>query len=559
MIVAIGQINPIVGDIEGNSQSACTMIRQAKQGGADLLVLPELVILGYPPKDLLLRDDVIERNLGALGLIAESCTGIAAIVGYAARNASAAGLPLHNAAAFCAEGRPHSTHIKSLLPNYDVFDERRYFQPADRVELCHWNTRRGGQMALGITICEDLWNDEQFIDQQRYHSDPIEQLAKQGAELIINISASPFWVGKQPDRRKIFSQQVKEHGIPLVYVNQVGGNDDLIFDGGSMVFDRSGALVAQARAFEEDLVIVDLDHPKPEQITPYPDDIDSLVDALVLGTGDYVRKCGFAEVVIGLSGGIDSSVCAVIAARALGPGAVHGVAMPSRYSSEHSLQDAKALAHCLGIDYRVIEINLMHHAADTTLKSQFFNTQPDVTEENIQARIRGQILMALSNKFGWLLLTTGNKSELAVGYCTLYGDMCGGLAVLSDVAKSSVYELARRINAQAGREIIPDRVLTKPPSAELKPDQTDQDSLPPYHQLDEILTRYVERQESAGQIISAGFDERVVEDVVRKVDRNEYKRRQAPPGLKVTSRAFGVGWRMPIAARFEPTPPKSTH
>ncbi len=552
MIVALGQVNPTVGDIDGNIQLARDMIRQAKHHQADLLILPELVITGYPPKDLLLRDEVVERNLEALDQLAEWCTDISVVVGFVAANASAGGLPLHNAAALCGDGRVLHTRVKSLLPNYDVFDERRYFQPADSVEVCPWTTPQGRKIALGITVCEDLWNDEQFIDQRLYLCDPIEKLAQMGAELLINISASPFWVGKQQDRRQIFSQQVKEHGVPLVFVNQVGGNDELIFDGGSMVFDRTGALVAQAKAFEEELLIVDLDSPSPDLVRPYPHDIDSIIQGLVLGTRDYVRKCGFTDVVMGLSGGIDSAVCAVIAAQALGPAAVHCVAMPSRYSSDHSLLDAEALARNLGVDYRVIPIKQMHAAAEDTLKSQFPDMKLDVTQENLQARIRGQILMALSNKFGWLLLTTGNKSELAVGYSTLYGDMCGGLAVLSDVAKTTVYEVARRLNSKAQRALIPDRVLTKPPSAELKPDQTDQDSLPPYDELDAILTLYVEQQQAPHKIIAAGFDERVVQEVVRKVDRNEYKRRQAAPGLKVTSRAFGVGWRMPIAARFKP-------
>jgi len=554
MIIALGQLNPTVGDIEGNIHLVSDAIRRAQEAGAELIVLPELVTLGYLPKDLLLREGVIRRNLDALERIAQFCTGIAAVVGFVSRNESGGGLPLHNAAAFCADGCVRSTHAKSLLPNYDVFDERRYFQPADNVQLCHWDSPRDGRVALGITICEDLWNDEQFVDREQYRQDPIEQLAKKGADLLINISASPFWVGKQPARRDIFARQVREHGIPLVFVNQVGGNDDLIFDGGSMVFDREGTLIAQAKAFEEDLVVLDLADPASGQVQPYPDETDSLIEGLVLGTRDYVRKCGFSEVIVGLSGGIDSSVCAVIAARALGAEALHGVAMPSRYSSAHSLQDAELLAHNLGMDFRIIDIETMHQAAESTLKSSFAGSGTGIAEENLQARIRGQILMALSNKFGWLPLTTGNKSELAVGYCTLYGDMCGGLAVLSDVAKTSVYEIARRFNCQAGRDVIPDRVLTKPPSAELRPNQTDQDSLPPYEQLDPILAGYVERHESAEQIIAAGFEPDLVADVLRRVDRNEYKRRQAAPGLKVTSRAFGAGWRMPIAARFESLP-----
>lgn len=547
MIVALGQINPTVGDIEGNARLAIDAIDRARQAGAELIVLPEMATLGYPPKDLLLREEIIERNLRALDRIAQSCTGTAAVVGYVGRNASKMGLPLQNCAAFCAEGRVQSVHVKTLLPNYDVFDERRYFQPAESVQLCRWFTGRASR-ALGICICEDLWNDEQFVGYQRYVLDPIETLVRQGAELLINISASPFWVGKQAQRQEIFSRQVREHGVPLVYVNQVGGNDDLIFDGAGMVFDRQGRRVAQARAFAEDLPIVNLDRPDPSLDVAYPDEVGSMIEALVMGTLDYVRKCRFREVVVGLSGGIDSAVVAVIAVRALGADAVHGVAMPSRYSSEHSLEDARLLARNLGIDLRIVPITQMHDAAEKTLSGEFAGRQPDSAEENLQARIRGQILMALSNKFGWLVLSTGNKSELAVGYCTLYGDMCGGLAVLNDVAKTTVYRIGRRLNEQAGGEPIPQRVFTKPPSAELRENQTDQDSLPPYDQLDEILSRYVEQQQSVEQIIAAGFAPGVVADVVHHVERNEYKRRQAAPGLKVTARAFGAGWRMPIAS-----------
>lgn len=550
MLLALAQINPKVGDFAGNVALACTSIEQAKQSGAELVVLPELATIGYPPRDLLLRDEIIERNLQALEQIAQACSGVAAVVGFVDRNATGSGPPLHNAVALCANGSVVSRHAKSLLPNYDVFDERRYFEPAATVTPCPWRSSDGLVTLLGLTVCEDLWNDEQFIDRRLYRQDPVEQLASQGVDLLISVSASPFWLGKQAQRQRIFAQQAREHGIAIAYVNQVGGNDDLVFDGASMVINREGKLVAQAATFEDDLLIVDLSSPRDDLIKPSPDETDSLIGALVLGTRDYVRKCGFSEVVLGLSGGIDSAVTAVIAARALGPNVVHGVAMPSRYSSEHSLTDARQLAENLGIDLRHIPINDMHRAAESALRPHFADLPEDVTEENIQARIRGQILMAMSNKFGWLLLSTGNKSELAVGYCTLYGDMCGGLAVISDVTKTAVYAIAERFNEQCAKEIIPARVLTKPPSAELKPDQKDQDALPDYDTLDAILLRYVEQHQSPRKIIEAGYDEAIVRDVVRRVDTNEYKRRQAAPGLKVTARAFGVGWRMPIAAQL---------
>ncbi|HPZ99559.1 MAG TPA: NAD+ synthase, partial [Phycisphaerae bacterium] len=375
-------------------------------------------------------------------------------------------------------------------------------------------------------------------------------VAEAGAKLMINLSASPFERGKQPFRGRLFGNQARRHGLPLVFVNQVGGNDELIFDGASMVLDASGEVIAQAKPFTEDLLVVDLDGRPAGRIEPYPQDIAAIHDALVLGTRDYVRKCGFKKVVLGLSGGIDSAVTAALAAAALGPENVVGVAMPSRYSSDHSRTDAELLAQNLGITFKTIAIGAIHHVFEEELRPHFEGRPPDLAEENIQARIRGNLLMALSNKFGWLLLTTGNKSELGVGYCTLYGDMAGGLAVLSDVPKTLVYQMARHINERAGRAVIPEGSITKPPSAELRPDQTDQDSLPPYDVLDAILEQYVNEEKSLDEIIAAGFDADVVQKVIRLVDTSEYKRKQAAQGLKVTSRAFGIGRRMPIAARF---------
>ncbi|MHC4089885.1 MAG: NAD+ synthase, partial [Planctomycetota bacterium] len=449
----------------------------------------------------------------------------------------------------CVGGRVASVHAKRLLPTYDVFDEHRYFDPAETAAVADLDLP-GFVGRVGFSICEDLWNYEAVHARQPYRGDPIAELIEAGATLLFNISASPYSLGKQDTRSRIFASQVARHRVPLVYVNQVGGNDDLIFDGASAVFSADGDMVAQAKAFAEDLLIVDLDRPTSADLAPYPDGVDGVYEALVLGTRDYVNKCGFQAVVLGLSGGIDSAVTAAIAVAALGTQRVHGVALPSRYSSDHSLSDAEILARNLDVELRTIPIEQVHRATEEALGPHFGEGAPGVAEENIQARIRGNLLMSLSNKHGWLLLTTGNKSELAVGYCTLYGDMCGGLAVLSDVPKTMVYELARYINGRAGRDLIPSASITKPPSAELKENQSDQDTLPPYDVLDPILQMYVEQEMSVEQIAERGFDREVISKVARMVDRNEYKRKQAAVGLKVTSRAFGTGRRMPIAARY---------
>ena len=548
MRIALAQLNPVVGDIDGNTARIIARAQQAAEAGADIIVVPELATVGYPPKDLLLKRSFVDANVAAVHRIAESTARSIVVVGYVQPHEGGRGKGLFNSIAVCAGGGVLATYAKILLPTYDVFDELRYFDAGAEAVVAEVQVD-GRPFKLGLSICEDLWSDDEYFARHLYPGDPIAELASKGAEIIVNIGASPFSLGKPQRRLELFGDKARRIGLPLVYVNQVGGNDDLVFDGASGAFGAGGRLIAQAKSFDEDLLIVD-----PEtaghRIEPLPEDVEAVHDALILGTRDYVDKCGFGGVVIGISGGIDSAVTAAIAAEALGPDRVHLVAMPSRYSSEHSLTDSQALADAVGTPMRVISIEDIHDVTERVLRPHFEGRGPDVTEENIQARARGQILMALSNKFGWLVLTTGNKSELAVGYCTMYGDMCGGLAVISDVPKTMVYRLAEYINQRAGREIVPRSTIIKPPSAELKPDQTDQDSLPPYDVLDAILERYVEREQSAAEIIAAGFDEAVVRDVVRKVDHNEYKRKQAALGLKVTSRAFGTGRRMPIAARY---------
>jgi NAD+ synthase (glutamine-hydrolysing) len=545
MKIALAQLNPVVGDVIGNTEKIIARIGEAKAQGASLVVFSELAVAGYPPRDLLLKPRFVQANVEAVERIARTCTGIAALVGFVEPSSESVGRSLRNAAAYCADGRVHQVRYKSLLPTYDVFDELRYFEPGPEISLItHENT------PIGVSICEDLWNDEQLVGRRLYHADPIGRLASAGARFLVNLSASPFAADKHPFRVKLFGNQAARHGLPLLFVNQVGGNDELVFDGASGVFDASGQLIAQAKAFEEDLLIVDIENPSGARIETYPERVAAIHDALALGTRDYVQKCGFQRVVLGLSGGIDSAVTAALAVAGLGAEAVTGVAMPSRFSSEHSRSDAEAVARNLGIDFRTIPIKSIHAAIEEHLAPHFAGRPRDVTEENLQARVRGMLLMALSNKFGWMVLTTGNKSELAVGYCTLYGDMCGGLAVIGDLPKMLVYELARHMNERAGREIIPENTLTKPPSAELRPDQTDQDTLPPYDLLDQIVELYVNAEKSMDEIISAGYDPEWVRRVIRWVDISEYKRKQAAPALKVTGRAFGVGRRMPIAARF---------
>jgi len=545
--LALIQTNATIGDIAGNTARVLDGLRRAAALGARLAVFPEQTLIGYPARDLLLRREIIGRNLEALEEIARAADDVAALVGFAERTDRPYGRPLYNSVALVHAGRVLARWRKRLLPTYDVFDEVRYFEPGGPQPVVTFEGVR-----LGVTVCEDMWSREEMLGQPLYDCDPIRELAAAGARLIFNVSASPYFFDKHDLRLALLADHARRVHAPLLFVNQVGGNDELLFDGCSCVVDAAGRLVGQARPFEEDLLLIDLDRLDETRREAHPRGVAGLHDALVLGIRDYVRKCGFRSVVLGLSGGIDSAVVACLAAAALGPQNVHGVAMPSRFSSAHSLADARALAANLGIRFSIIPIEPTHAAFEQTLRSHFADRPPDVTEENIQARCRGVILMALSNKFGSLLLTTGNKSELAVGYCTLYGDMAGGLAVISDVPKTMIYQLARHINEQAGREIIPSGTFTKPPSAELRPNQTDQDSLPPYEILDAILERYEVRLESPAEIVAAGYDPGVVADVVRKIHASEYKRRQAAPGLKVTSRAFGFGRRMPIAARYVP-------
>ena len=556
MKICLAQINPTVGDFEQNVKKICRFINTAKKKGADLIVFPEMCIVGYPPKDLLELSGFVDSNLKALEEVRNNVTGISAIVGFVDRNAGQRGKNLYNAAAYINNKEIVSRHYKSLLPTYDVFDEDRYFEPAHSISLAKISGRKSG-----ISICEDAWGANVVWPGKIHHKDPVESMVRQGAEIIINISASPFTIGKQDERLKMLTSHAKKYNVPIIFVNQIGGNDDLVFDGNSLVINKKGVIVDKALSFEEDLLMVEFKGPdisagdskpgsvgKRTQAGAGEDEIESVFKALVLGTRDYVRKCGFKKAVIGLSGGIDSAVTAVIAARALGKGKVLGVTMPSGFSSKGSVKDSKALAKRLGIAFENIPIKSVYNAYTRTLSDMFTGLPFDVTEENLQARIRGKILMAISNKHGHLVLTTGNKSELAVGYCTLYGDMCGGLAVISDIPKTMVYDIAEYINRR--KEVIPIHTIEKPPSAELRPDQKDQDSLPPYDILDGVLKAYVEESRDIDDIIGRGYNEALVKDIIKKVDTNEYKRKQAAPGLKVTSKAFGTGRRMPLAHRY---------
>jgi NAD+ synthase (glutamine-hydrolysing) len=545
--IALLQLNTVVGDLTGNAARIADAVRAAAAAGADLAVTPELALVGYLPRDLLLKSDFVTKSWHMAGELARTLADAPPVlVGLPEPNEAPVGRPLYNSAVLLEGGALGACFRKALLPTYDVFDEDRYFEPFAGAQILEIGGRR-----LGVSICEDVWNDRDFWKRPRYHHDPIEELSAAGADAIVNMSASPFTTGKQLLRERMLGALARHHHLPVVYVNLVGGNDDLIFDGRSSAFSADGVVIARGRSFDTDLVVCDLS--RNEGIGPSADtDPESEIwRALVLGTRDYARKCGFDHAVIGLSGGIDSSLTAAIAVEAFGAERVLGVLMPSPYSSAGSVDDSLALAANLRIETMRLPIASAMQAMEATLADAFAGTERGVAEENIQARIRGNLLMAISNKRGSLLLTTGNKSELAVGYCTLYGDMSGGLAVIADVPKTEVYRVARWLNATRGHAVIPDAVLIKPPSAELRPNQTDQDSLPPYDVLDDILKRFIELHQSARDIVAAGHDATTVRNVLRMVARAEFKRKQAAPGLKVTDRAFGTGWRMPIAAKLD--------
>ena len=540
MRVGFAQINTTVGDIKPNAEKILAAYREASRQGAQLVITPELALTGYPPQDLVFKSGFVPQTLEQLRVLHDEIGTVPLLVGYVDFNPKKTGKPFVNSCAVLERERPIRKIFKTLLPTYDVFDEARYFEPADDqqpIELL-------GQK-VGITICEDIWTDK-YLRHDLYHCDPVERLVGQGATVVLNLSSSPFSVGKPALRRAMVTELALQHRIPFFYCNAVGGNDELIFDGNSFVIDKEGATTARLASFREQIAVVDCDAPAIVE-TAMPAE-EEIFRALVLGVRDYFAKCGFRSAVLGLSGGIDSAVTAAIAVEALGKENVTGVSMPSAYSSSGSLDDADRLAKNLQIERLVIPIKEPFEVLKSQFKEVFAGLKEDATEENMQSRLRGLILMSLSNKFGHLLLTTGNKSELAVGYCTIYGDMCGGLAVISDVPKTMIYRLAHWINRH--REVIPVNSITKPPSAELKPNQTDQDTLPPYETLDAILELCVEEQLDPLEIVDRGFDPEIVRWIQRRVDINEYKRRQAALGLKVTSLAFGIGWRMPIAQRY---------
>jgi NAD+ synthase (glutamine-hydrolysing) len=557
--IALAQVNTTVGDFAGNATRIRETTGRARALGATLVVFPELAVSGYPPRDLLDLPDFLDqagRTLEALARPADWSRGVAVAVGFPERAAGAPPPGLYNAVALLEGGRVVAVGRKSLLPTYDVFDETRYFLSSPSATSAE---AAAPGLRLGLSICEDIWNDKRFWDRPRYARDPVAEISRAGAALVVNASASPYAIGKPALRERMLSASAAGHGVAVAYVNQVGGNDALVFDGGSMLIGADGRVLVRAPLFEEALAVCDLAGSRPELFAldgrplpagpavPGDGAADEVFRALVLGLRDYVRKCGFRSAVVGLSGGIDSALTACLAAAALGPEAVLGVAMPSRYSSSHSREDAAELARHLGIRFREIPIEPMHAAFLAEMERAQGKPLGDLAEQNVQARIRGQILMAISNDTGGLVLSTGNKSELAVGYCTLYGDMAGGLAVIGDVPKTLVYRVARAANARAGRTLVPERTFTKPPSAELKPDQTDQDTLPPYDALDDVLEAYLAERLPVEAIVRRGHDEATVRKVLGMVMGSEYKRRQAAPVLKVSEKAFGEGRRFPIA------------
>jgi NAD+ synthase (glutamine-hydrolysing) len=541
--IALAQLNPTIGDFEGNSRKIIQACHASEKAGADLVVFSELVLTGYPPRDLLYKPDLICEGQKSLESLVARIQGPAVLMGHVGERKSGTGKGLTNSAVLFQNGQVLAQADKVLLPSYDVFDETRYFQAANQPVVYELSGTR-----LGITICEDIWNFPGFYDQDIYLSNPVEELVQAGADIILNVSSSPYRVGRWQTRLKLGQYIADRFKLPFVLVNQVGGNDDLLFDGHSFALSASGEVIAQAKGFEEDLVVVDLEQGGGDVcLTPECDE-EEMFRGLVMGVCDYLNKCGYSKAVVGLSGGIDSAVVAAIAVEALGAEQVMGISMPSQYTASQSISDAERLAGNLGISFSVVPIEELFEQYKKLLSPLFPGLAEDVTEENVQARIRGNILMAVSNKLGSMVLSTGNKSEMSVGYCTLYGDMAGGLSVISDVPKMKVYALANWINRE--KEIIPQAIIERPPTAELKPNQTDQDSLPPYEVLDAILEGYVEKHWSVERLIEAGYDAEIVRQVVRKVDQNEYKRNQAAPGLKVTAKAFGSGRRNPIAQKF---------
>ena len=546
MKIAIAQINPIIGDFEYNFDRIKDFSEKAVALSCDLVVFPELVVSGYPPRDLLERNDFIEANLACLNRLVDSIRGIGIICGFVEKNPPGKGKPLYNAAVLFEDGKIVHRAFKRLLPTYDVFDERRYFEPGIECEPFSYKGH-----SLGLAICEDVWNDKDIFQKRIYSIDPVSLMVEKGADLIINISASPFYMGKEVFRQEMLRSIARKYCVPLVFANQVGGNDGLLFDGISTAFNRQGNIAVRAREFEEDLVVFDSESPVSTEDNSQAvlrTGATMVLKALVVGTRDYAIKCGFSKAILGLSGGIDSALTAAIASLALGRKNVLAVFMPSRYTSKDNYQDTKKLADNLGIDLIQIPIDGMFKEFLRFLSPSFKTGEPGVTEQNIQARIRATILMGFSNRDGLLLLSTGNKSEASVGYCTLYGDMSGGLAVISDVPKTMVYKLSGLVNAE--KEWIPKRIIEKAPSAELKPNQKDQDDLPPYEILDAVLKGYIEDLKSPDELVQMGFDKKLMENVISKVIRSEYKRQQAAPGLKVTSKAFGYGRRYPIAQRY---------
>ncbi|MEM5807832.1 MAG: NAD+ synthase [Candidatus Aenigmatarchaeota archaeon] len=538
MKIAMAQVNATVGDIEGNLQKIIEFIKRARENKANIVIFPELVVTGYPPQDLLYNIKFLKKNKEALDKISDETSNITAIVGFVDFDLNRIGSDgteiKFNSAAIIHNKKIVGIQNKTLLPTYDVFDEARYFTPAEKYNIFNINDTN-----LGVQICEDLWDEN-------YRIKVTKNLAELGSKIIVNLSASPFYRGKRKVRIKLLSEKSKEHKVPILYVNLVGGQDDLVFDGESLAVDENGSLIAIGKQFEEDLVFVDLNK-KTSVIEPERLAEEEMFNALVLGLRDYCRKTGFSKVVLGLSGGIDSSLTAAIACEALGSNNVVGISMPSRYSSQHSIEDAKKLAENLGIYFKIISLEAIFQAYEKTLEEEFAGKERDVTEENLQARIRGNILMALSNKFGYLVLSTGNKTELALGYCTLYGDMSGGLAVISDLSKKEVYKLADYFNKKHGKELIPRRCFEKPPSAELRENQIDPFD---YDIISPLVDEIIENRKSKEELIKLGFKENDIDNVIKKILKSEYKRKQAPPGIKITKKAFGVGWKMPIINKF---------